>query len=48
MAGLAQLPAITPQSVWGRGVHHYVAARNLVRGAEPLVGPAVRCAGLGR
>ncbi len=23
MAGMSQLPAITPQSVWGRGVHHY-------------------------
>ena len=31
MAGMSQLPAITPQSVWGRGVHHYVAVRNLVR-----------------
>ena len=38
MAGMAQLPAITPQSVWGRGVHHYVAVRNLVRDARTARG----------
>ncbi len=40
MAGMAQLPAITPQSVWGRGVHHYVAVRNLVRDARTGRGAA--------
>ena len=40
MAGMAQLPAITPQSVWGRGVHHYVAVRNLVRDARTARGAA--------
>ncbi len=34
MAGLAELPAITPQSVWGRSVHHYLTVRNLVRDAR--------------
>ncbi len=48
MAGLAQLPAITPQSVWGRGVHHYVAARNLVRGARAARGAGGALRGLGR
>ena len=38
MAGMSQLPAITPQSVWGRGVHHYVAVRNLVRDARTVRG----------
>ena len=38
MAGMSQLPAITPQSVWGRGVHHYVAVRNLVRDARTARG----------
>ena len=40
MAGMSQLPAITPQSVWGRGVHHYVAVRNLVRDARTGRGAA--------
>ena len=40
MAGMSQLPAITPQSVWGRGVHHYVAVRNLVRDARTARGAA--------
>ena len=38
MAGMSQLPAITPQSVWGRGVHHYLAVRNLVRDARTVRG----------
>jgi len=38
MAGMSQLPTITPQSVWGRGVHHYVAVRNLVRDARVVRG----------
>ena len=41
MAGMAQLPAITPQSLWGRGVHHYVAVRNLVRDARTARGAAI-------
>lgn len=36
MAGMSQLPAITPQTVWGRGVHQYVAVRNLVRDARTV------------
>ncbi|MDE0002002.1 MAG: hypothetical protein OXQ29_04860 [Rhodospirillaceae bacterium] len=38
MAGLAQLPSITPQSVWGRGVHHYITARSLLRDARTVRG----------
>ena len=48
MAGLAQLPTITPQSVWGRGVHHYLAARNLVRDARASRGAGSALRGLGR
>ena len=47
MAGMSQLPAITPQSVWGRGVHHYVAVRNLVRDARTGRGAATGAAATG-
>ncbi len=36
MAGVAELPAITPQSVWGRGVHHYLTVRNFVRDTRAI------------
>ena len=48
MAGLAELPAITPQSVWGRGVHHYLTVRNLVRDAQAVPRSAGGLRGPGR
>ena len=48
MAGLVQLPSITPQSVWGRGVHHYLAVRNLVRDTRTVRGAGGVLRGPGR
>lgn len=48
MAGLAELPAITPQSVWGRSVHHYLTVRNLVRDARSVPRSAGALRGPGR
>ena len=48
MAGLAQLPSITPQSVWGRGVHQYLTVRNLVRDARSARGAGAVLRGPGR
>ena len=48
MAGLAELPAITPQSVWGRSVHHYLTVRNLVRDARSVPRSAGGLRGSGR